>query len=83
MDNSYFTTSSSHVKGSHLSYGDRILIQIRLKDHYSIRAIAREIGCSPSTVSNKIARGSVTLYHDHITRYKAPKRFTTMSILAF
>lgn len=70
MDNSY-STISSHVKGSHLSYGDRILIQIRLKDHYSIRAIAREIGCSPSTVSNEIARGLVALYNGHITRYKA------------
>ena len=71
MDNSYSTTSSSHVKGSHLSYEDRILIQIRLKDHYSIRAIAREIGCSPSTVSNEITRGSVALYHGHIIHYKA------------
>ena len=70
MDNSY-STISSHVKGRHLSYGDRILIQIRLKDHYSIRAIAREIGCSPSTVSNEIARGLVALYNGHITRYKA------------
>lgn len=70
MDNSY-STISSHVKGSHLSYEDRILIQIRLKDHYSIRSIAREIGCSPSTVSNEIARGSVALYDGRITRYKA------------
>ena len=61
MDNSY-STISSHVKGSHLSYEDRILIQIRLKSRCSIRAIAREIGCSPSTVSNEIARGSVALY---------------------
>ena len=70
MDNSYSTTSS-HMKGSHLSYGDRILIQIRLKGHYSIRAIAREIGCSPSTVSNEITRGLVALYNGRITRYKA------------
>ena len=70
MDNSY-STISSHVKGSHLSYGDRMLIQIRLKAPYSIRAIACEIGCSPSTVSNEIARGVVTLYNSHIIRYKA------------
>jgi IS30 family transposase len=70
MDYSYSTTSF-HVKGKHLSYEDRVLIQIRLKDHYSIRAIAREIDCSPSTVSKEIARGSVSLYDGHVTRYKA------------
>ncbi len=70
MDNSYSTTSS-HVKGKHLAYENRVLVQIRLKDNYSIRAIAREIGCSPSTVSSEIPRGSVTLYSGHVTRYKA------------
>ena len=70
MDCSH-STIASHIKGRHLSYEKRVLIQIRLKDHYSIRAIAREIGCSPSTVSNEIARGSVALYNGHVTRYKA------------
>lgn len=70
MDN-FYSTTSSHVKGKHLSYENRVLIQLRLKDNYSIRAIAREISCSPSTVSNEIARGSVTLYNGHVTRYKA------------
>lgn len=70
MDYSHSTTSS-HLKGAHLSYEERVLIQIRLKDHYSIRAIAREIGCSPSNVSNEISRGSVALYNGHVTRYKA------------
>ncbi len=70
MDYSHSTTSSP-VRGKHLSYEDRALIQIRLKNNYSIRAIAREIGCSPNTVSNEITRGSVTLYNGHVTRYKA------------
>ena len=70
MDYSHSTTSS-HIKGKHLSYEDRVLIQIRLNDNYSIRAIAREIGCSPSTVSNEITRGSVTLYNGHVIRYTA------------
>ena len=70
MDHSHSTTTS-HKKGKHLTYAERVLIQIRLKDNYSIRAIAREIGCSPSTVSNEIARGSVFLYNGHVTRYKA------------
>ena len=55
MDNSY-STISSHMKGSHLSYKECILIQICFKSHYSIRSIAREIGCSPSTVSNEFPR---------------------------
>lgn len=70
MDN-FYSTISSPVKGSHLSYEGCILIQIRLKGHYSSRPIACEIGCSPSTVSNEIARDSVALYHGCITRYKA------------
>ena len=68
MDHSH-STIASHIKGKHLSYEERVLIQIRLKDHYSIRAIAREISCSPSTVSNEIARGSVALYNGHVIRY--------------
>lgn len=70
MDCSY-STMPAHIKGKHLSYEERVLIQIRLKDNHSIRVIAREIGCSPSTVSNEIARGSVPLYHGHVNRYKA------------
>lgn len=70
MDTSYSTTSS-HKKGKHLSFEDRVIIQLRIKDDFSIRAIAREIGCSPTTVSNEIKRGTVSLYHDKVQRYKA------------
>lgn len=70
MDCSH-STISSHIKGKHLSYEERVLIQIRLKNNYPIPAIAREICCSPSTVANEIARGSVALYNGHVTRYKA------------
>ena len=65
------STMTGHRKGKHLTFEERIVIQIRLKDGCSIRTIAREIGCSPSTVSNEIARGSVALYNGHVTRYKA------------
>jgi len=58
------STITSRKKGKHLSYEERVIIQIRYKDHYSVRAIAREIDCSPSTISNEIARGSVKMYHD-------------------
>lgn len=70
IDHSHSTIVSA-IKGKHFSYKERVLIQIRLKDNYYIWAIAREIGCSPSTVSKEIARGSVALYSGHVTRYKA------------
>lgn len=54
------STITGHKKGKHLTFEERIVIQIRLKDGCSIRAIAREIGCSPSTVSNEIERGTGT-----------------------
>lgn len=70
MDNSH-STILIRKKGKHLTFEERVLIQLRLKDNCSIREIAREIGCSPSTVSNEIARGSVAMYHGRVTRYKA------------
>jgi len=70
MDYDYSTTSS-HIKGKHLSYDDRLIIQLRLKDGHSIRSIAREIGCSPTTVSNEIKRGTVPMYNGSVRRYKA------------
>lgn len=70
MDDSHSTTDNDR-KGRHLTYDDRMLIQTRLKDGKDIRAIARKIGCSPSTVSNEIKRGTVLLYHGKKKRYRA------------
>ena len=61
MDHVYFTTTK-HEKGKHLSYDERVLIQIRLKDRWSANKIAKEIGCAPNTVRNEIRRGTVSLY---------------------
>ena len=58
-------------KGTHLSLEERVIIQTCLKDHCSLRSIAREIGCSPSTIHYEIKRGTVKLYHGNIKRYKA------------
>ncbi|PXZ17867.1 IS30 family transposase, partial [Lactobacillus helveticus] len=58
-------------KGKHLSFEERVIIQTRLKDGCSIRAIARELGCSPSTISYEVRRGTVSLYHGKQKRYKA------------
>lgn len=48
-----------HKKGKHLSLEERVIIQTRIKDGFSLRAIAREIGCSSSTISYEIKRGTV------------------------
>lgn len=63
--------TSSHKKGKHFSFKERIIIQLRIKDNYSIRAIAREIGCSPTTVSNEIKRGTITMYKNRSPHYRA------------
>ena len=70
MDHVYSTTTE-HQKGKHLSYDERILIQVRLKDGWSANKIAKEIGCAPNTVRNEIRRGTVTLYNGRVQRYKA------------
>ena len=60
--NQLHSTTTSHKKGKHLSFEERVVIQLRIKDNYSIRAIASEISCSPTTVSNEIKRGTVLMY---------------------
>lgn len=70
MDHVYSTTTK-HQKGKHLSYEERILIQIRQKDGWSANKIAKEIGCAPNTVRNELQRGTVSLYHGRVQRYKA------------
>ena len=52
------TTLSEHQRGKHLSFEDRVILQTLLRQGYSIRAIARKLNCSPSTVSNEIKRGT-------------------------
>jgi len=41
---------------SHLESKDRVNIMLRLRDGWSMRAIARELQCAPSTVSREIAK---------------------------
>ena len=55
MDHVYSTTTK-HEKWKHLSYDERFLIQIRLKDGWSANKIAKEIGCAPNSVRNEIRR---------------------------
>lgn len=59
MDNSYYTSDSEkRKKGLHLTLADRGAIQVLKRAGWSIRAIARELNCSPTTVSNELKRGT-------------------------
>ena len=42
---------------SHLSETDRVAIQLLLQAEFSCRAIARQVGCSPSTICREVIRG--------------------------
>ena len=44
MEQSQFTTNQSQRKGKHLNFEERVIIQTRLRDGWSFRKIAREIG---------------------------------------
>ena len=48
---SLYSTMNQRIKGKHLSFEERVIIQTRIKDGFSLRAIARELGCSPSNIS--------------------------------
>ena len=67
----YIDNNTERRKGQHLTIEERILIEIRKKEKKSNRAIARELNCSPSTIANELKRGEVSLYHGHVSRYKA------------
>ena len=64
-------STTQRQKGKHLSFEERVIIQTRLKDHFSPNKIAAELGCSPNNVRNEIKRGTVKLYSGNIIRYKA------------
>lgn len=70
---SLHSTMNQHVKGKHLSFEERVIIQLRLKDGYSLRAIARELNCSPSTISYEVKRGTVKLYHGKVKNIRLLK----------
>lgn len=70
MDHVHSTTSE-RKKGQHLTFEERVIIQTRLKDDWSVNRIAEEIGCASNTIRNEIRRGTVSLYNDNVQRYKA------------
>ena len=68
---SLYSTMNQRIKGKDLSFEERVIIQTRIKDGFSLRAIVRELGCFPSTISYEVKRGTVSLYHGIQRRYKA------------
>ena len=54
----YTTILSERKKGQHLGPEERGAIKVLKEQGYGIRAIARAIGCAPSTVSNELVRGT-------------------------
>lgn len=63
--------TTKHAKGKHLTFLERAIIQVRLKDKLSPYRIAKEIGCSANTVRNEIKRGTPALYWGTKDEYDA------------
>ena len=50
----YITVKPERKKGEHLGPEERGAIKVLVKQGLGIRAIARAIGCAPSTVTNEL-----------------------------
>ena len=69
MDNSNCNTE--HKKFQHITSEERHEIEVRLKDGWSIYAIAKHLGRPYNTIRNEVERGTVYLYNGKVARYKA------------
>lgn len=56
--NDYITNPSERKIGKHLTAEDRGAIQALRKEGYGVRAIARNIGCAPGTITYELRRGT-------------------------
>lgn len=56
--NQYITITAERKKGQHLQREERGAIQQLKRLGFSDRAVARALGCSPSTVGNELRRGT-------------------------
>lgn len=54
----YITVKAERKKGQHLGAEERGAIKVLVKQGLGIRAIAKAIGCAPSTVTNELQRGT-------------------------
>lgn len=69
MDNQNCNTE--HKKYQHITSEERHEIEVRLKDKWSIYAIAKHLGRPYNTIKNEVDRGTVWLYNGTVSRYKA------------
>ncbi|MCC8072852.1 MAG: IS30 family transposase [Clostridiales bacterium] len=69
MDNPNCNTKRR--KGQHLTYEERVEMEIRLRDGWSKYRIAKHLGCSYNTIKNEYEKGKVALYDGKVYRYKA------------
>ena len=79
----YITELVERKKGQHLQREERGAIQHLKNAGYTNRAIARAIGCSPTTVGNELKRGTPPRKSSPDTRQGVEKRSTrrTESVL--
>ena len=54
----YITVKAERKKGEHLGLEERGAIKVLHKQGLGVRAISREVGCAPSTVTNELRRGT-------------------------
>lgn len=59
MSENNHNTTQSKSQYKHLSFGERVRIEVYLKNKKSFREIARSLKRSPSTIINEIKRGTV------------------------
>lgn len=62
---------TKHIKGKHLNFAQRVVIQVRTQDGWSPYRIAKELGCSANTVRNELKRGTPELYWGKQRKYDA------------
>lgn len=62
---------TKHVKGKHLNFAQRAIIQVRLQDGWSPYRISKELGCCSNTIRNEIKRGTPNLYWGNTSKYDA------------
>ena len=55
------TFTPSQQRGQHLKFDDSCSLKIFKKLNFSLRHIASELDCSPSTVLNELRRGTVSV----------------------
>lgn len=69
----YPNNNTESRKNKHLNFKERMTIEIRLKDGFSVYKIAKYLGRSINTISNEISRGTTTQIRQgkHIEVYLA------------